>query len=102
MAENIKKWLEILGTVSTLNIRQMHVNSSLPGKNDRHFTDDILKCIFMNEKFCILILISPKFVLKGPVNNTPALVHMMAWRRSGDKPLCEPMLIQFADAYMRL
>ena len=30
-------------------------NSSPPGQNGRHFTDDIFKCIFMNEKFYILI-----------------------------------------------
>ena len=24
----------------------------------------------------------------------------MAWRRTGDKPLAEPMLIQFTDAYI--
>ena len=31
------------------------------------------------------------FVPKGPINNIPALVQMMAWRRSGDKP-SEPMV----------
>ena len=29
---------------------------------------------FMNEKFCILIKISLKFVPKGPIDNNPALV----------------------------
>ena len=33
-----------------------------------------------------------KFVTKGPVNNIQALVRIMAWRRSGGKPLSEPML----------
>ena len=42
---------------------------------------------------CISIEISLKFVPKGPVNNIPALVQMMAWRRPGDKPLSEPMMI---------
>ena len=28
-----------------------------------------------------------------PINNNPALVQIMAWRRSGDKPLSKPMLI---------
>ena len=55
----------------------------------------------MNEKFCILIRISLKFVPKGPINNIPALVQIMAWRRPGDEPLSEPMLTQFPDAYMR-
>ena len=36
--------------------------------------DDIFTCIFMNEKFCILIKISLKFVPKSPIDNNPALV----------------------------
>ena len=50
------------------------LNESPPGQNGRYFADDILKCIFMNKKFCILIKISLKFVPKGPIDNTPALV----------------------------
>ena len=57
--------------------------------------------IFVNENFCILIRIPLKFVPEGPINNNPALVQVMAWRRIGDKPLPEPMLSQFTDAYMR-
>ena len=34
-----------------------------------------------------------KFVPKGPINNIPALVQIMAWRRPGDKPLSEPMMV---------
>ena len=30
-----------------------------------------------------------------------ALVQVMAWRRTGDKPLPKPMLTQLADTYMR-
>ena len=41
----------------------------------------------------ISIEISLKFVPKGPINNIPALVQIMAWRRSGDKPLSEPMMV---------
>ena len=37
---------------------------------------------------------SLKFVPKGLINNTPALVLIMAWRRPGDKPLSEPMLVR--------
>ena len=33
------------------------------------------------------------FVPKGPINNIPALVQIMAWPRSGYKPLSEPMLV---------
>ena len=51
--------------------------------------------------FCILIRISLNFVPKGPFDNEWALVQVMAWRRIGDKPLPEPMLIEFTDAYMQ-
>ena len=33
-----------------------------------------------------------KYVPKGPINNIPALVQIMAWHRTGDKPLSEPMM----------
>ena len=61
--------------------------------NGRHFADDIFKCIFLNENVWIPIKISLKFVPKGPINNIPALVQIMAWRRPGDKPLSEPMVV---------
>ena len=41
----------------------------------------------------IPIRISRKFVPKGPINNIPALVQIMAWRRPDAKPLSEPMMI---------
>ena len=44
-------------------------------------------------KMRISIKISLKFVPKGPINNNPSLVQVMAWRRSGDKPLSEPMMV---------
>ena len=62
--------------------------------------DNIFKCIFLNENDRILIQISLKFVPRGPIDNKPALVQVMAWRRTGDEPLPEPMLTQFTDTYM--
>ena len=62
--------------------------------------DDISKCISLNEKLRIFIEISLKFVPKSPIDNNPALVYIMAWLRIGDKPLSEPMLTRFTDAYM--
>ena len=58
--------------------------------------DDNFKCIFLNENDKIPIRISLKFFPRSPVDNKPALVQVMAWRRIGDKPLPEPI-----DAYMR-
>ena len=61
----------------------------------------IFKRIFLNKKFCISIRFSLKFVPKGPIDNKSALVQVMAWHRTGDKPLSEPMRTQFIDVYMR-
>ena len=56
---------------------------------------------FLEWNYLNPIEISLKFVPKGPNNNVPAFVHIMAWRRIGDKPLSEQMLTWFTDAYMR-
>ena len=42
-----------------------------------------------------------KFVSNGSIDNKWAVVQVIYWRRIGDKPLPEPMLIQFTDAYMQ-
>ena len=68
-------------------------NTLRPRQNGRHFADAIFKRIFVNENIWIPIKISLKFVPKGSINNIPALVPIMAWRRPGDKPLSEPMMV---------
>ena len=69
------------------------VNTLRPRQNGRRFAADTFKRIFFNENIRISIKISLKFVPKGSINNNPALVQIMAWRRSGDKPLSEPMMV---------
>ena len=64
-----------------------------PRQDGRHFPDDNFKCIFLNEDVWIMIKISLNFVSKDPINNIPALVQIMAWRRPGDKLLSEPMMV---------
>ena len=49
--------------------------------------DDIFNCIFLNENGRIPIQIPLKYVPRSPINNKTALVQVMAWRRTGDKPL---------------
>ena len=71
------------GPINTLRLR----------RNEQHFADDIFKHIFFIENVWISIEISLNFVPKGPINNTPALVQIMAWRRSGDRPLSEWMMV---------
>ena len=53
------------------------------------FSMDFLECKCMS-----LIKISLKFVPKDLPNNFPALAQVMAWRRSGEKPLSESMMVK--------
>ena len=73
--------------------RAQCVNTLRPIQNNHRFADDTFKRIFLNENIRISIRISLKFVPKVPINNIPALVQIMAWRRPGDKPLSEPMMV---------
>ena len=76
-----------------LSHQAVHLNTLRLRQNGRHFADDNFKHIFLNENARISIKISLKFVPKGPINNIPALVQIMARRRPGDKPLSEPMFV---------
>ena len=78
---------------STVHVA-VRVDTLRPRQNGRHFPDDIFKCTFLNETVWIPIKISPNFVPKGRNNNIPALVQIMAWRRSGDKALSEPVVVR--------
>ena len=49
------------------------LNSSPTGQSGRHFIDDIFRCIFANENFCILIKISLKVIPEGPIDKNPVL-----------------------------
>ena len=62
--------------------------------------DDNFNCIFLNENDRIWIQFPLKFVPRSPMDNEPALVQIMAWHRTGDKPLPEPTLNWFTDASM--
>ena len=79
--------------LSPFDLAAIDINSLGPRQNGRHFADNSFKCIFLNENVWILIKIPLKFVPKGPKNDIPALIQIMAWRRPGDKPLSEPMMI---------
>ena len=70
------------------------LNTSRPRQNGCGFTDDTFKCIFLNENVRISIKNLLKFIPKGPIDNIPSLVQTMAWRRPGDKPLSEPMMVR--------
>ena len=77
----------------TQSLSTITLNTLRPRQNGLHFPDDIFKWIFVNENGRISINISLKFVPRVPINNIPALVQIMAWRRPGDKSLSEQMLV---------
>ena len=65
-----------------------------------YVTDDIFKCIFLNEKVQIFIQISLKCISKSPIINKSAFVQIMAGLWSGDKPLSEQMMYHLTDEYI--
>ena len=74
------------------------VNTLRPRQNGlcrRHF-----KFTFFNENYGNLIQIALKCIPKGPINNNPSLVQIMACCWLGDEPLSEPMMAKFIDACM--
>ena len=78
------------------------LTSSSPGTKWSSFRRRCFQMHFREWEICILIKMSLKFVPKGPIENIPALVQIMAWRRIGDKLLLEPMLNRSADIYAAL
>ena len=77
--------------INTLRLRQ----------NGRHFTDDIFKCIFLNENMFEFRLKFHWFVPKGSIKNIPALVQIMAWHRPRWQAIIWTIEGQFTDRYMR-
>ena len=69
------------------------------GNNHKHWGQDKMAIIFqttfsifVNENASISIINFIEFVPGGPISNIRALVRIMAWRRTGDKPLSEAMI----------
>ena len=85
--------VNILILMESLKTDEPELNSLRPRQNGRYLADDTFKRILLNENVRSWIKNSLKFVPNGPINNIPALVQIMAWRRLGDKPLSEPMIV---------
>ena len=56
----------------------------------RQYFADIFK--HMKENYCILLQINQILLLSVQLTFKSALVQLMAWRQSDDKPLTEPMI----------
>ena len=66
--------------MASLLSRPQCVNTMRPRQNGRHFTDNLFKCIFMNEKVNWSLFLRLKLTI----------FH----RWPGDKPLSEPMMVR--------
>ena len=86
------------GWISTLSIciMDMYFKGGDPADTCRKYNVIITTKLRRVEVIMALLLhhaISLNFVLKGPIDKIPALVQIMAWRRPGDKPLSEPVVV---------
>ena len=50
--------------------------------------------------FLALFFLCSKFVLRSPIDNKSASVQAVDWWWTGNKPLPEPLMTQFTDAYI--
>ena len=91
--EVISHWLRPCSDTNIYSV-EFSINTLRLRKNGWHFADDIIKCIFLEWKWWILIKIWLKFVPNGPVNLIMVLVQIMACRLVGAKPLSEPMMVR--------
>ena len=66
------------------------------------FQTTFLKWIFMDEGVWISIEMSLTFIPKGPVNNIPALVQIMAWRRPSDNHCLNECCLVYRRIYASL
>ena len=65
----------------------------MPAQNRRHFGDDISNTLSCREIYEFRLNCTA-FFPKGPIYYFSALVQKMAWCRSSDKPISEPMLVR--------
>ena len=80
-------------------INSFHLDKTAADMADDNFKSFI--CIFDNENDRISIQISLKFAPRILLDNKPALIKLIAWRRTGDTPLSEAIQTRFAEAYVR-
>ena len=81
-------------------VRSLCVYTLRPRQDGRHFGRRHFQMHFANENVLISIRISLKFFPEVSIYHKPALVQIMAWCLTCDKPLFEPMMAYFTDAYM--
>ena len=85
----VQSWLLVMWRRKEHLISHIEAETRWSSFRRRHF-----QVHFVEWNAWISITISLKFVPKGAINNIPSLVQIKAWRRPGDKPLSEPMMVR--------
>ena len=67
-----------------------------------HWDRDKIVAIYQTTVYEFGLRFHWKFLPKFRINNILALVQIMVWRRPGDKPLSEPMMVSFLRWYASL
>ena len=101
MVKNIQCLLVWLMDSTKTGLGPQCVNCSPLDKMATTLANNISKCFFMNELDKTFIHISLKCVPKSSADNKPSLVQVTACCLFSAKPLPEPMMTKFIDAYMR-
>ena len=93
-AHNVHLWCGYNG--GHLVPKTTPVNTLKPGQNYKTFCTQHFQMCFLE---IYLYLISLEFVCERQLGNKSSFVQVMAWHRTGAKPLPEPMVTWSTDAY---
>ena len=91
-------WIDELIHLCSIYISSMNIEFHLWYENYRRHFQIYLQWKWISITTCTISL---KFIPKGPIDYKSALVQVVAWHRTGEKPLPESMLTQFTDACIR-
>ena len=90
---NFVKVVSVLETDPHVNEFTTHEERKWPPFCRIYFQMNLWKLLYFDLKF-------NWNVFPGSINNEPVVVQIMAWRRTGDKPLSEPMMTLFTDGHL--
>ena len=100
---------EILSEIDTFSFKQMRLKMSGKWRPYclvlyvlTHWDQDKMAAIFQTfsngfsgmKMYEFRLTSHWSFVPRGPINNIPTLLQVMTWRRPGDKPLSEPIMVR--------
>ena len=91
--KQIKLYEQHYGSPSTIRCQHTTFNTLRPDKMAAILQTTFSKAFPWMKMYEFQLKNSLKFVLKGPINNIPALVQIMACRHPGDKPLSGTIMI---------